>query len=349
MIRPFGGLLAALRSGGVIQTVLRDFSPDAAIIYNAGLSEYFAVKALRRALKPIPILLELEDLPLARKREWKNLKPRLDQLCFNGMLKAATAFTAVNQAMLDRLPQDKPKVLFPGIIDPVLVEFARNRVAPFSRPKRTLGYFGGLSERKGVGVLLELVQHLPDGWDILVTGSGDMAAQFSAFSRRYPDRLRFLGRVGDRELCQAICSADCMVIPREGIMTPGEDIFPFKTFEYIVSGSHIIGCDLPSACDIDLSFIKGFDGTVSDLVTALSTADTDWRSGRQLRERAISVLLAKYGTESVAGILTDLLFRSDSVLRAGRWNSLALKTQGHSRTSIPRPGAAAESDRESTI
>ena len=176
------------------------------------------------------------------------------------------------------------------------------------------GNFGGLTEDKGVGALLEAVPQLPREWKMLVSGSGPLAASFTAISKSFPDRLQFLGRVEDSELVRAMVECDCTVIPREKIGRPGESVFPFKAFEYIVSGGHLIACDLPSSCDVDLSFVRRFDGTTAGLLAALATAEEDFVTREEARARAIAGIASRYGVSAVAKMLTGLIAGADADL-----------------------------------
>jgi glycosyltransferase involved in cell wall biosynthesis len=325
MLRPLGSILNWARTGSIMRNLIATFRPDAAIVYNSHVFEAFCTKHLLRLLGPIPILLEIEDLPHARKRGWVSIKPRLDQMCWKSLLANATAFTAVNEAIFDKLPTDKPRTLMPGIIAPLLVERFETRQSPFSKRKKTLGYFGALGEEKGVGVLLKLILQLPADWRVVVTGMGPLSGELAALGERYPDRLRFLGRVEDYELCQMLCECDCTLIPREHIGNSGEGVFPFKTFEYIVSGSHIIGSNLPRSCGVDLSFIKPFDGTVTDLLQALSTAHADYLATDDVRQQTRSEIVSLYGMRAVGERILGLLFatRDTAINAMGRSGDLA--------------------------
>ena len=308
MLRPLGSVLNWMRADHILRGVVSSFKPDAVIVYNTYVFESICTKILLRRIGNLPVVLEIEDMPLARQRGRLNVKPRLDQMCWKAMVEAASAFTAVNQTILDELPLDKKKVLLPSALDPTILQSAAERRRAFSRPgTRMVGYFGGLTEDKGVGVLIETVPQLPRGWKMLVSGSGPLATSFASMSKSFPDRLQFLGRVEDLELCRAMVECDCTVIPRERIDRPGESVFPFKAFEYIMSGSHLIACNLPSACDVDLSFVRRFDGTAAGLLAALATAEEDFSTCEEARERAIAGIASRYGVSAVAKTLTRMI------------------------------------------
>lgn len=308
MLRPFGGALNCFRAAGLIRQLLREFDPDAAIVYNTYLFESMATHELARFKKQIPIVLEVEDLPLARRREWCNLKPRLDQCCWKGMLQRASAFTAVNGYILNLLPDNKPKYLLPGIIDDQLLQNSRARSMPFSGTSRTIGYFGALTEDKGAGVLLDLVPRLPDAWRLVMTGSGPLAPDFERLGCKFPERLSFLGRVDEARLYQAMCACDCTVIPLEQISNEGQGVFPFKTLEFIAAGTHVIASPLATLGDLNLAFIQRWDGkSVDQLLAELACAESKFLQEQSIRQDIITVILDRYSLSGAANLFSKLL------------------------------------------
>jgi glycosyltransferase involved in cell wall biosynthesis len=259
-------------------------------------------------LKKTPIVLEIEDLPLARRREWFNMKPWLDQWCWNDMLKMASAFTAVNEPIFDLLPNDKPRYLLPGVIDEHLVTRSRSRQPPFNNSQRTLGYFGGLGHEKGCQALIDLVPQLPSEWRLMVTGSGSLAGDFERLSKEYPDQLLFLGYLSVTQLYEAMCACDCTVIPLEQTSEGGRGVFPFKTLEFVVAGTHVIASPLPALRDLDLSFIQRWDGcSVDSLLAELFQAESEFRREQSAREKAIATILTRYSLSGVANRFSALL------------------------------------------
>lgn len=306
MLRPWGGAINSLRAPGLLRRVAGEFRPDAALVYNSYLFEYRAASELARTAG-IPILLEVEDLPLARRREWLNIKPRIDQLCWDRMLAIATAFTAVNQPIFQSLPEGKPKALLPGLVDQQLIRLSRERAAPFGGRKKILGYFGALTPEKGVGVLLQLLPRLDPSWNLLVTGSGPLASAFADLQSRHPERVAFEGAVAPEQMYKMMCSCDCTVIPRELITGGGQGVFPFKTLEYIVAGTHVIAAPLSGQLDLDLSYIQRWDGSLGGLESSLARAEVDYSRERLHRNAAVAAIIGRYDQEGTARLIERLL------------------------------------------
>lgn len=305
-LRPYGSILSWATMSATMDRIVADFRPDAIIAYNCHVFESLAVRSLLKVVGDIPVLLEIEDMPFARKRNWSNLKPWLDQRCWNSLSESSRGMTAVNETILGMLPA-KPKFLLPGVIDPELIECASVRQPAFSGARKTLGYFGGLSPAKGVQVLLDAVTRLPEDWRIIVTGSGPLTPQFVEAAERYPDRLTFLGSVPSSEMYQAMCSCDCTFVPREHVSNEGNSVFPFKVFEYLVAGTQIIASNLPKFRTIDLSFIDFWDGESTSLPASLERAERTFRAHASAREIARRRVIQQYCPNRVADSILDLL------------------------------------------
>ena len=306
MLRPVGGVINCLRAAKLTRKLLRQFKPDLIVVYNIYLLEYYLIKNIFK-FNDTPIILELEDLPRARSRGWLNIKPLLDQLAWNATIDLVSGFTAVNTSILHRLPFEKPKHLLPGIIDGRLLAYAQTRSAPFSNAIKTVGYFGGLDYRKGAHILLELVPRLPADWKLIVTGSGVLASEFERVSERYPCRLTFLGLTGDDELYDAMCSCDCTIVPYEQTTGDGQGVFPFKVFEFLVAGTHVIAPPLPKLKSIDVSFVQRWDGKLDSLSSKLNEAETVYIRERDVRQRVVSTIRSRYSVDGVASLFSRLI------------------------------------------
>jgi glycosyltransferase involved in cell wall biosynthesis len=310
-LRPWGSLLSWMHVGSTVRKVVAEFGPDSAIVYNCHVYECLAIRELLRSAGRIPVVLEIEDLPHARRRDWMNVKPHLDQFCWGAMTKAATAFTAVNESILERIPAGKQSVLLPGVIDERLIALSEKRTPAFCGDEFKLGYFGGLSIGKGTEILIEAVPMLPENWKVIVSGSGPMAPRLNELAERWPGRLKFLGCLDTEQLYEALCSCDCCIIPREKVADGGKSVFPFKTLEYAVSGTHIVASGLPEFRSIDLSWIRTWDGSAKSLIGALSTAKKDYETHRVSRIDSIREVKSRYSSNAVALLLADLMRPED--------------------------------------
>ncbi|RMD65294.1 glycosyltransferase, partial [Candidatus Parcubacteria bacterium] len=240
--RPAGKILNLLGVKSDVDAVLaRIPRPDVIWIYNAYAYEaLFLRELLRRGTegeKP-RIVLEIEDWPLARLRKG-HPKPWLDWAGLRYVLKRADAVFCVNEALASKVRRERPEVsvhVLPGLVDDAILKLHRES-PPFQGdgPLR-IGYFGGLSEEKGAGLLLEAIAASSDReWEWIVSGGGPMGAEFVENAKRYP-RLRFYGMVSDEELVRLMGICDVIINPHRPISEMGDGVFPFKVVESVATG-----------------------------------------------------------------------------------------------------------------
>jgi glycosyltransferase involved in cell wall biosynthesis len=273
--RPF--CIASRRLGKLLNIFLAGFfvarlaalRPVFIWIYNAYAFEgRLALKLTSRCRAPI--VLELEDLPLARNRRL-NPKPYLDEWYFRRLLRRVSLITFVNHVLMQRYDQARfRKLLLPSVLRGEFLPV--DGIRKFAGATYTLGYFGGLEVDKGADVLLEALPRLPPGWRLVVTGRGELHERFAAAAARHPGRMAFLGVVDRARLTEAMRGCDAIVNPHKPIAAMGEGVFPFKVCESIAVGALLISTPLP-AIEIDLSRgIRFFSGSSDALVDAVAGA-----------------------------------------------------------------------------
>jgi hypothetical protein len=306
---PFGGALNILRARSLASKVIAEYEPDVVWLYNSYVFEYMAASGRRwGAGFPSPaLILEVEDLPLARRRGWLNLKPRLDALCWRPLLGIASGFCAVNSGIMAMLPAEKPRLLLPGMLDDRLVELAGGRTRPFSGRGRRLGYFGGLRAGKGGEVLIELIRRLPPEWSMVVSGGGSMAEDVRRLESERPGRVRFLGMVDSSLLYETLCSCDGAIVLPERVEAGEHSVFPFKIFEYLVADAHVIAPRLPAIEGVDLGYMRPWDGTVDSFLDLLGSAEADHAARHDERARARAEVLRRYTVKNAGSAITALL------------------------------------------
>jgi glycosyltransferase involved in cell wall biosynthesis len=256
--RPLGKARNILQARSIAREVARTMTGHGAAllwIYNGYAFECrFALEFIK--VTGCPLVVELEDLPFARKRPM-NIKPRVDDYYLQRVLPLASLVTCVNDVIPGLLGLAPSKsFLFPGIVDAGMIE-AGLAQPPFVGPLYTAGYFGNLSVEKGADCLLALAGHLPPSWRLVVTGAGPLAHQFAAYSSAHPDRLRFIHNASDREVVVGMLQCDVIINPHTSIGGMGNGIFPFKVIEALASGRLVISTPLP-ACGLDLKSVVLF-------------------------------------------------------------------------------------------
>lgn len=275
---------------------LASLRPSFVWIYNAYAFEgRLALKLSSRCA--VPIILELEDLPLARNRRF-NPKPYLDEFYFHKLLKRVALVTYVNHVLMKRYNQiDARRVLLPSILRNELVD--HEVVEKFRGTVFKLGYFGGLELDKGADTLLRTLPLLPANWQLVVTGKGKLETEFLVAARKYPAQLRFLGVLDREQLTAEMLACDAIVNPHKAISDMGDGVFPFKVCESIAAGALLVSTRLPEI-DIDTSLgVLFFSGSSESLVDALSHAADFYASHRAHIEHLRVQICSRFGRAAV--------------------------------------------------
>jgi len=293
--RRLGKLLNILFMRSLVKR-LAALNPCLVWIYNAYAFEgRLAIKLSNRCR--IPILLELEDLPLARHRRL-NPKPYLDEYYFRRLMKKVSLITYVNHVLMQRYGgDDVRKLLLPSVLGK---EFSCMPVrSRFLGPRYLLGYFGGLEIDKGAEVLLKLVAVMPEPWHLIVTGRGTLQREFEAAAAAFPERFTFLGVVERAQMISEMARCDAIINPHRSIAAMGDGVFPFKVCESIATGALLLSTRLP---EIDIDTSRGvlfFDGSLTSMCEALGEAKRFYDGQRKDVETLRSSVCERFGLVAV--------------------------------------------------
>jgi glycosyltransferase involved in cell wall biosynthesis len=264
--RPAGKLANILTALPLARRVAA-LRPSLVWIYNSYAFEARFALLLSKLAK-CRIVLEMEDLPLARKRGLLNLKPLLDSRYLPIVQRRASLITCVNQSIQIGMGPVRTMPL-PYIMSPFVKVNGRDPLqsAPF-----TVGYFGHLSVEKGASIFTSLHSALPSDWRITITGRGRLAEELHRCAARSGGRMKFFEDVPDEKLYELLTACDVAVNPHTSIESMGEGVFPFKVLEAVASGRLLISTELPP-CGFDLQHnVMYFNGTVEGLHKALDSA-----------------------------------------------------------------------------
>ena len=305
--RKLGKLINVALAHGFMRNLLA-LSPDLVWVYNSYSFEARAALFLKQRSR-CKVVLELEDLPLARRRSL-NPKPWLDQYYFPRLLANSDLVTCVNAGLLD-LPElaSRRKMLLPSLLQQELVDAPAT--PRFGHAGRRLGYFGGLDAEKGALILLQLVPVMPASWRLVVTGAGEFEDQFRLAQERHPDRIEYHGRVSNEEVIRLMRSCDAIVNPHSPITLMKGGVFPFKVCEALASGAVLISTALPPI-EIDLaSSVQFFDGSLLGLQAAIESAPVFYKSHATDITRTRDSVCRRY---SEAAVMQKLRVELDGIL-----------------------------------
>lgn len=304
------GKLANVFSAAVMAKKLVALRPKFVWIYNSYAYEARLALALKR-MCATKIVLELEDMPLARYRGL-NIKPWLDHYFLDPLLSAASLITCVNAVIKNKVPDgERRAILFPSLVQHSFWETPDN--TRFRSTDKRVGYFGGLEAEKGAHLLLELLPMLPTDWKMVVTGVGSLTDAFVSAQQKYAGRIEYHGRVSNEAVTRLMSSCDAIVNPHSSSSQFLEGVFPFKVCEAIASGALLVTTPLPSI-DFDLSrSVLVFDGTAHGLASSLGQAENFYSENASSVAESREYVRQQYSEEAV---FEKLRTRLDQVMAA---------------------------------
>lgn len=166
-------------------------------------------------------------------------------------------------------------------------------VHPAAGPGHGVLYAGRLSPEKGVDVLVDAVEHLPEGLPVTVAGDGAERAALEqrAVERGVADRIAFLGRVPADQLHALMRAASVVVAPSRWYENQ-----PMTVLE-------AFGCARP----VVASDLGGLPELVTDGVSGALVPHDD--------PRALAAALARVASDPAAAHRMGLRGREDAVRR----------------------------------
>lgn len=117
---------------------------------------------------------------------------------------------------------------------------SHRNVQPWPKEAPTVFFIGRHENRKGLEVLLEAAERLPQDWCFWIGGEGSETARLSERYKHDP-RLRWLGRIPAHEKAARLKAADVFCAPSLG----GES-FGVVLLEAMLAGTPIVASDLES-------------------------------------------------------------------------------------------------------
>ena len=239
--------------------------PNLLWIYNGYAFENLFSKLLINKIK-VPVVLEFEDWHFSRSRGL-NPKPYIDNFLYNSNLKNISFSFGVNDNLVKKTESNGiPSLVLPGIVPERLIQLCDQR-ACFDGDIVRVGYFGGLSVEKGVDKIIEVINKLPNGFKLVLSGAGKLESSLVELASAHEDKIEFHGRVSEDTLYNLIASVDVILNPHSPISDMSGGVFPFKVIEGIASGRLLISTELPSAkVNGLLDGVLFYDGTSAELL-----------------------------------------------------------------------------------
>jgi len=246
-------------------------SPGLIWVYNSRFPEALVLWRLKKCYPHAVIIIEIEDLPAARKENalWRGW---LDWFSTRWLVRKSNIVTCVSLSAVKVLRQHitikhNHALVLPPLLSQRYLETVQHRsFSAFSRRYIRVLYAGGYEPEKGVDDLLWAFKHLPSSKYRLHL-VGPSTPNVRKYALAYP-HIFVHGLVNQDRLYDLYSHADVVVNPHRAILH-GSHVFPFKTIEQAASGalpllSIQLGAnhlDLPQAC-----LFKNREGLLSSLI-----------------------------------------------------------------------------------
>jgi glycosyltransferase involved in cell wall biosynthesis len=128
-----------------------------------------------------------------------------------------------------------------------------------NRPGGVVVYIGSLHHWKGVDVLLQAMQYLPEVFLKIVGGDEESLERYRPYAEGLGlgDRVRFEGFVCPGRRFEYFRHADVFVLPLRPMHIASYFTSPLKLFEYMAAGKPIVASDLPAIREILTPDVNG--------------------------------------------------------------------------------------------
>jgi glycosyltransferase involved in cell wall biosynthesis len=194
----------------------------------------------------LPVVVELHECPFCFKDKL------LQYLRLRYALKSCNKFLIVSNVIRQHIPLSKGEqgkiIPMPNGYDAFIASEAASSQSGFAeelvhRKRRVIGYFGALTIDKGVNVLLDLICSLEnERFFFIIAGHGSLEYKVRAVQSRFPERLKFLGRIPQMDVysLMSICDATLALYPYEIRNGCPQFVNPLKVYESLAVGTGVV-------------------------------------------------------------------------------------------------------------
>lgn len=263
---------------------------------------YVMAARLLQIFRRVTFILDYEDGKHLIDRGWSRVLSGLAEWAGQPLIRAAML---AHPALGKRLPASVPTEVVPGFIPQKLAGTTRE---PGMGEVRFL-YSGALDTTRGVDLLLQALEHLPEsGWRLDITGQGALAGRVKQFSQdpRWSGRVKY-HRALPSEAYDCIVAAAHAGLNCQRASDPISNVtFPSKIFTYLSAGLLVISSRVGAVEELcgNACFYYA-EETPQSLAGAMQTVMADFSAVRQKLD--LTAVSDRYSIEATTARLRRML------------------------------------------
>jgi glycosyltransferase involved in cell wall biosynthesis len=262
---------------------------------------YILAARLARIFRKVTFILDYEDGKHLIDRGWEGVLSRTAERLGRPLIRAAML---AHPALGKRLPSSVPNEVIPGFIPRKLQGITRE-----PGDEIRFLYSGALDNTRGVDLLLETLEHLPErGWHLDITGHGLLTGHVTSFAQqpRWKDKITYHHSLPpeayDTILKEAHVGLNC-----QRASDPVSNVtFPSKVFTYLSTGLLVISSKAGAVEEIcgNACYYYG-EETAQSLANAMKAVISDFSGIRQKLD--LTAVSDRYSIEASTARLRRML------------------------------------------
>jgi len=230
------------------------------------------------------------------------------------------------------VPEAKLRVVHNGFdprrMEPVLSKQAARALLDLPQNRRIVTYAGRVNDKKGLEVILELADRMPEVTFVLVGSTERGPIEIASESK---DNVRVVPWQTSSSISPYLYASDVLTIPPSSVplQRVGNTVLPLKLFLYLAAGRAIFAGASPDTAEIlehDENAWLVSTGKVSEAEKQLRVLLSDThrldRLGRACREQAEGLTWDSRAAK-IDAFVDECLARDPSVLQKGAWSASA--------------------------
>jgi glycosyltransferase involved in cell wall biosynthesis len=163
-------------------------------------------------------------------------------------LKICNKLFVINKVILQYIPLQKNELTKVGLIPngydgSILASLdVDSSVDMFPMNKKLVGYFGDLSENKGVNIMLDLIRHADDNFFFLIAGRGLLEKEVKRLSEIFPEKCGYVGHLKQKEVysIMSLCDVTLALLPQDLKKGYPQYVNPLKVYESLAVGTPVV-------------------------------------------------------------------------------------------------------------